>query len=257
MTGKKTKVISEGVWGELLNQQVPLLLQAKTIRKEEKIGLVIVDIVNGFATTGAGSMAPRQPNHQIAQMVAEANDLAKLFCGQNRPILAFLDTHHPEQQEYPYPSHCVVGTGEEDLVPALKWLEQEKSVTLIRKDCINGFIGAYDHSGNNQLLGWVKQQQLQELLVIGICTDICVMDLVLTLLSARNHGMLGKVDKIWVYEKGCSTFDLPRAEVEEKKLPLHLCHPQQLTHHMGLYFMASRGAQLLGTVKMESLYNFG
>ncbi len=251
MAGKSNKVIPEVVLEKLLNQQMPLLLQAKTIGKEEKIGLVIVDIVNGFATTGAGNMAPQQPNQQIVQMVAEANDLAKLFCSQHKPILALLDTHRPEQQEYPYPSHCVVGTGEEDLVPALKWLEREKSVTLIRKDCINGFIGAYDHSGNNQLLTWVKHHQLQELLVIGICTDICVMDLVLTLLSARNHGMLGKVEKIWVYEKGCSTFDLPRAEVEEKKLPLHLCHPQQATHHMGLYFMASRGAQLLGAVKIE------
>lgn len=251
MPNKKTEVISETALDKLLQQYMPLVKETKTIKKEEKIGLIIVDIVNGFATVGAGNMAPQKPNAQIAQMVIEANNIAKFFCTHHKPVLAFLDSHRPGQQEYPYPTHCVAGTGEEKLVPALKWLEKEKSVTFIPKDCINGFIGAYDNNtGKNQLLEWVARNQLEELLVIGICTDICVMDLVLTLLSARNHQMLGKVEKIGVYDKGCSTYDLPRAEVEEKKLPLHLCHPQSSTHYMGLYFMASRGAQLFQAIKM-------
>ena len=55
------------------------------------------------------------------------------------PVLAFLDTHDSGKQEPPYPPHCESGTGEEDLVPELKWLEKEPQATLVRKDCINGF----------------------------------------------------------------------------------------------------------------------
>jgi hypothetical protein len=31
-------------------------------------------------------------------------------------------------------------------------------------------------------------------------------------------------------------------------LPETAAHPQDLTHHMGLYFMASRGAEIVGDV---------
>ena len=44
--------------------------------------------------------------------------------------------------EPPYPPHCEAGTGEENLVPELAWLERDSNTMLVRKDCINGFIGA-------------------------------------------------------------------------------------------------------------------
>ena len=48
-----------------------------------------------------------------------------------------------------------------------------------------------------------------QMLVVGICTDICVMDFVVTVLSARNHGILSPLEEVLVYIKGCSTYDLP------------------------------------------------
>ena len=91
---------------------------------------------------------------------------------------------------------------------------------------------------------------MANVLVVGICTDICVMDFVLTLLSARNHGMLPSLKEVMVYDKGCSTYDLPRNVVEEIGLPPSASHPQEVTHYMGLYFMASRGAQLVESVQV-------
>lgn len=155
-------------------------------------GLIIVDEVNGFATVGAGNLAPQVPNEQVSVMVSETNRLAHSFTQQAMPVLAFLDTHDSGKQEPPYPPHCERGTGEEDLVPELKWLEKEPQATLVRKDCINGFIGAFQQDGSNAVIDWVKDNNVANVLVVGICTDICVMDFVLTLLSARNHGMLPK-----------------------------------------------------------------
>lgn len=208
-------------------------------------GLVIVDEVNGFATVGAGNLAPPTANAQVARMIEETVSVGRRFQVEGWPILAFLDTHEPGKPEPPYPPHCEAGTGEEQLVPALDWLETEAAATLIRKDCINGFVGAIE-GGRNRLVDWVNETRLKAVLVVGICTDICVMDLVLTLLSARNHGMMPTLEDIVVYEPGCSTYDLPRATAEQLGLPATAAHPQHLTHHLGLYFMASRGAILAG-----------
>ena len=120
----------------------------------------------------------------------------------------------------------------------------------MRKDCINGFIGAFRNDGSNSLIEWVNDKNVKNVLVVGICTDICVMDFVVTLLSARNHGMLPSLNEVVVYDKGCSTFDLPRSVVKEIGLPKSASHPQDLAHYMGLYFMASRGAQLVKSAKI-------
>ncbi|HMS44647.1 MAG TPA: isochorismatase family protein [Alphaproteobacteria bacterium] len=232
---------------QLMQRHFPVDFQELDVR-ESKIGLIIVDVVNGFATVGSGPLAPARQNHQVSRMISETNKLAKAFERQHKPILAFLDTHTPGKPEHPYPPHCEFGTGQEDLVPDLNWLNHSAEATLVRKDCINGFIGSYQSNGQNTLISWVEQRKIHQLLVVGICTDICVMDLVLTLLSARNHGILGKVQNIFVYEPGCATYDLTSQDVAKLALPPTSIHPQIPAHHMGLYFMASRGAVLLDRI---------
>ncbi len=212
-------------------------------------GLVIVDIVNGFATVGCGPLAPPAPDEQVAHMVREADHLARDFVWKSRPILAFLDTHVAGKPEPPYPAHCEAGSGQEELVPQLQWLAGVKSTTLVRKDCINGFVGAIDAAtGRNAVVDWVNANGLQAVLVLGICTDICVMDFVLTLLSARNHDLMPGLTDIAVFEPGCATYDLPKDAALSLGLPETAAHPKDLTHHAGLYFMASRGARLISQV---------
>ena len=213
----------------------------------QRTGLIVVDEVNGFATVGAGPLAPMDANPQVAHMVAETDRLARRFAAEDRPILAFLDTHEPGKPEPPYPPHCEIGTGQEDLVPELGWLADCPQASLIRKDCINGFVGAIDGDAN-RIVDWVREHRLEGLLVVGICTDICVMDFVLTMLSARNHGLMPGLADIVVYEPGCATYDLPREATAGLGLPDTAAHPQAATHHLGLYFMASRGALLAAAV---------
>ena len=232
-------------------ESMPLSKNELDLRENgQGFGLIIVDEVNGFATVGAGNLAPQVPNEQVSVMVSETDRLARSFTKQAMPVLAFLDTHDSGKPQPPYPPHCVRGTGEEELVPELKWLEKELQATLVRKDCINGFIGSFQPDGSNAVIDWVKENNVANVLVVGICTDICVMDFVLTLLSARNHGMLPSLKEVVVYDKGCSTYDLPRNVVEEIGLPPSASHPQDVTHYMGLYFMASRGAQLVESVQV-------
>jgi nicotinamidase-related amidase len=241
---------------DALQDQMPVVMQPLTLHeagtgREAGTGLVIVDEVNGFASVGAGNLAPPTENPNVTAMVRETDRLARAFTSRNWPVLAFLDTHEPGKAEPPYPPHCERGTGEEDLVPELQWLEDAPGVTLIRKDCINGFIGATLPDGRNQVVDWVGHNHLKRLLVVGICTDICVMDFVLTMLSARNHGMMPTCEDILVHEGACATYDLPKAVVASLKMPETASHPEAATHHMGLYFMAARGAEIINAVEIS------
>ena len=240
---------------ELLRAELPVRLESYGLDGRTP-GLVIVDEVNGFCTVGAGSMAPPAPDDAIARMVAETDRLARRFAERRQAILAFLDTHQSGRPEHPYPAHCVSGTGEEMLVPELAWLEDCPHATLVRKDCINGFVGAIEAAyhgkhgqHHNRLVDWINAHRLDSLVVTGICTDICVMDLVLTLLSARNHNMMPTLTDVVVYEPATATYDLPRSAAEEQGLPPTAAHGRPATHHMGLYFMAARGAILASSLE--------
>lgn len=247
MEGKLTDRATIPDLVEILKQTMPINEASLTVR-EAGTGLVIVDEVNGFASVGCGNLAPPTENPQVTGMIEETDRLARDFTAQGWPVLAFLDTHEPGKPEPPYPPHCEAGTGEEELVPALKWLEDGSAATLVRKDCINGFVGAIRPDGSNQVVDWVNEDRLRQLLIVGICTDICVMDFVLTMLSARNHRLMPTLEDIIVYSGGCATYDLPREVASGLGLPETAAHPQQPAHYLGLYFMASRGAILAGRV---------
>ena len=240
--------------GDLLEQllHVELPVALRPYRLPPGSGLVIVDEVNGFCTVGAGNLAPRAPDERIAAMVERTAALARTFIQRRQPVLAFLDTHEPGRPEPPYPPHCVRGTGEENLVPELAWLADDPDVSLVRKDCINGFVGAIELTSakgqhglsRNRFVDWATSHRLETVVVVGICTDICVMDFVLTLLSARNHRLVPTLKDVVVWEPACATYDLSRETAAALALPATAAHPGAATHHAALYFMAARGAIL-------------
>ncbi|KAL8151865.1 hypothetical protein V2J09_021673 [Rumex salicifolius] len=103
---------------DLLKQEIPVAEESLFLSGDVTTGLVLVDVVNGFCTVGAGNMAPPVPNEQISDMVEEAARLSKIFCEKRWPVFAFIDSHHPDIPEPPYPPHCIIGTAESKLVPA-------------------------------------------------------------------------------------------------------------------------------------------
>jgi nicotinamidase-related amidase len=232
---------------ELPVATTPVSLEAR------RCGLVIVDEQNGFATVGAGALAPTEHDAQIARMVEETNRLARQFVAHGLPIVAFLDYHQADRPEPPYPPHCIVGSGEEELVPELQWLAEAPRTTLIRADCINDFVGCIDpESGRNQIVDWVNDHRLDVIVVVGICTDICVAEFVATMLSARNHRMMPELKDVVVYEPGCATYDLPKARAVALGLSEAAAHPQDVAHHLGLYLMAARGARLASQITVSA-----
>eukprot|EP00850_Spirogloea_muscicola_P023263 SM000343S12819 [mRNA] locus=s343:84749:86256:+ [translate_table: standard] len=184
-------------------------------------------------------------------MVAETAALAAAFAKRRWPALAFLDTHAADRPEPPYPPHCLEATScgpdARRRWPAeLAWLESCPTATLVRKDCIDGFVGATAPNGSNAVVDWVRRHQLRQIVVTGICTDICVLDFVVSVLSARNHGLLPPLQDITVHAGACATYDLDRAAA--KALGTGPLHPQDAAHHVGLYVMQARGAKIVDRI---------
>lgn len=227
---------------DLVKNEIPFEEESVVFSKDVNTGLVLVDIINGFCTVGSGNLAPREPNRLITEMINESAKLARVFCDKKWPIMAFLDSHHPGKLEHPYPPHCITGTDESNLVPALQWLEREPNVTIRRKDCYDGYIGSMEEDGSNLFIDWVKTNQIKALLVVGICTDICVLDFVCSTLSARNRGFLTPLEDVVVYSQGCATFEFPVSVAKNTKDTV--AHPQELMHHVGLYMAKGRGAKI-------------
>uniref|UniRef100_A0A804NT19 Isochorismatase-like domain-containing protein n=1 Tax=Zea mays TaxID=4577 RepID=A0A804NT19_MAIZE len=202
---------------DLLRSQIPFQTDGEFVLPPRGVGLVLVDLCNGFCTVGAGNLAPVAPNKQISKMVEEAARLSKLFCDRNLPIFAFLDTHYPDKPEPPYPPHCIIGTGEEDFVPDLEWLEKEPNVTIKRKSCIDGYISCIEKDGSSVFADWIGKYQIK--------TDVVI------------------------YSGGCATYDLP-VEIATN-IKGALAHPQDLMHHIGLYMAKGRGAKIVDRVVIE------
>ncbi|CAL5378198.1 unnamed protein product [Camellia sinensis] len=114
---------------DLLKNEIPFEEESAALSEDVKTGLVLIDIINGFCTIGAGNLAPAEPSSQINEMIDELARLAKVFCNKKWPVLALLDSHYPGKLEHPYP-HCII---------ALKWLEKEPNVTIRQKDCYDGY----------------------------------------------------------------------------------------------------------------------
>ncbi|KAF4376379.1 hypothetical protein F8388_012052 [Cannabis sativa] len=228
---------------DLLKSEIPLHQETINLSEDSVTGLVLVDIINGFCTVGAGNLAPREPNTQICEMINESTRVARLFCEKKLPIMVFLDSHHPNKPEDPYPPHCIIGTDESNLVPALRWLEEEENVTIRRKDCFDGYFGSMEADGSTVFVDWVKQNHIKTLVVAGVCTDICVLDFVCSTISARNRGFLGPLlQDVVVYSTACATFHIPPHVPTNTKQVLP--HPQEFMHHVGLYMAKERGAKI-------------
>lgn len=227
-----------------MRDEMPIQIVAYDMAALE-VGLVVVNEINGWCTPGAGPLAPTVPDARIGHMVETTGRLMRGFVERRRAVLALIDGCRRDRPQ--------AGSGAEALVPALAWIENEPDVTILRTDCVNGFVGGIEavHHGThgatrNRVVDWVNAHRLQTVLVAGMCTDVAVMDFVLSMLSARNHGLMATLQDVVVLEPATATYDLPRQGAGDQGLPPTAAHPRQPAHHMGLYFMAARGAILAG-----------
>lgn len=139
----------------------------KELEKIEKL-LINVDMVNGFVKKGA------MADSYIEHIIPEHIKLMKQIKEKEEAIAIIKDTHKENCREFNrYPAHCVEGTEEADLIDELKQFEEDALVYL--KNSTSTIYAP------NFLEDIDKMINLKEIIIIGCCTDICILNLAIPL----------------------------------------------------------------------------
>ena len=148
---------------------------------------IVVDVLNGF--TREGNLASPRCLDAIPRIHRVIDE--RLRAGDQLIFLA--DTHDPNDKEFEiFPVHCVRGTHESEVVDELqKYLAGAR---LIRKRRYSGFF-------DTDLDAILRQLRPDQVTVIGVCTDICVLH---TVADLRNRDY-----RVVVPAEAVATFDAP------------------------------------------------
>lgn len=173
----------------------------KNLENVKKV-LINVDMVNGFVNFGA--MHDKYINHVISVQITKMEEYE-----QNTEYLNVIvkDTHKENCLEFErYPVHCLENTEESELVPELKKFENENSI-IFRKNSTSTIYAL----GFLELIENLKS--LEEVLIVGCCTDICILNLAIPL---RNYfDQVERDVKVKVLKEGVETYDAPNHSREE------------------------------------------
>jgi nicotinamidase-related amidase len=230
---------------DLLRDAIPLKIETVDL-SGKKAGLVDIDTTRGFCEPKCGNLAPREKDPVIESVVGQINTIAGRFVMRGLPIRAYFDCHKSDALEFmQFPPHGIEGSGEEELMPELARLKNYPYATIVPKNCINAVVADLDG-----LVRWVNENGIEALVVAGLCTDICITDFVCSAMSARNLALMPTLKEIVVFTRGCATYNLPKIAAMNAGMLGYAAHPRELTHYMGLYMMASRGAKLAFHIKL-------
>lgn len=169
--------------------------------EEVKDLLIVVDMVNGFVREGAMS------SQNIEHIVPEVEKLVKEFTENDDKQVVFVkDTHENNAREFKrYPIHCLKGTSESDNVDELK--KYEEDAIIHEKNSTSAIFP------NNLLVNIDKMKKLEKVVIVGCCTDICVINLAIPL---QNYFDQENRDvEIIVPENAVETYDAPNHKAEE------------------------------------------
>lgn len=150
----------------------------------------VVDMVNGFCKEGA------LHDKAILDVVdAQKSLMDKLEC---RNVFV-CDNHPPRTREFEsYPPHCVIGTSEAQVIDELHPYIKR----MIPKNSTNTF-----HAQGFQEFLKEDMHRYNDIIVVGCCTDLCILQFVLSLQSYLNeHNMVDH--KIIVPANGVETYHI-------------------------------------------------
>lgn len=148
--------------------ELSILDNYQTIKKEtldkDKTLVIVVDMVVGFCKEGVMS------DPAILDIVGNIQDILHYFPHH----LYFQDAHEKDCCEFDvFPKHCVINGHESEIVDALK--DDANNSTIIPKNSTNGFMAPNFMKQAGKLA-----DRYDHFIVIGCCTDICVLQFVLS-----------------------------------------------------------------------------
>ena len=133
--------------------------------------VLVIDMVRGFLEPGHNLYCP-----DYRALIPNIQALLERETAAGSAILFVSDHHDPDDLEFQiFPVHCVKGTAEPEVIPELAgYLTGDN---LIPKNRYSGFF-------NTDLSRRLEQLRPDQVIVCGVCTDICVL---YTTADARNR----------------------------------------------------------------------
>ncbi|MHB1928680.1 MAG: cysteine hydrolase family protein [Acidimicrobiales bacterium] len=144
------------------------------VRAPQRTALLVIDMQNDFLLPGAPVEVPGG-----LDLVPHVRDLGAACRHAGYPVVYTQEMHLPDLTDFGVelhfePPHCLEGGGGEDLVDGLGVAPGDVVITRKRR---------YDAFFGTELETVLRLREVENLLVAGVCTDVCVLS---TVLHARH-----------------------------------------------------------------------
>lgn len=150
--------------------------------------LMVIDTQKGF--TRIGNLASERTTAAIPRI----RGIVEEELDRGTPVIFTKDSHVENDREFEmFPPHCIVGTEEHDLVEELQDLEG-RAEAVIEKRRYSAFF-------DTDLEGLLEKLDPDEVHLVGVCTDICVLH---TAADLRNRDY-----RVVIRKEAVETFDAP------------------------------------------------
>ena len=216
-------------------QELPVFSIDEELTHPERAAVFSVDMVVGFCSQGSLA-SPR-----VASLIPTVVELFhRAHSAGVRNFVLAQDTHHEDAPEFrSFPPHCVRGTEESQTVPELREMPFSGDFFIVEKNSLHPALGT-------TLDQWLEAHQgLQDLIVVGDCTDLCTYHLAMHLrLRANAFGLAEQ--RVIVPANAVDTYELPIEVAKEVGAPPH---PGDFFHRIFLYHMALNGIHIVSAVE--------
>ncbi len=179
--------------------------------------LMVVDMINGFTNTGA------MHDKNIESIIPNCVKYIEYFLEKGMEVIAFRDYHQIYDKEFElFPTHCLAGSFESELVEEIKIFQDQ--LKIVKKNTFNGFVA----EEFQEIIS--KLNDYRNIVVTGCCTDICVIELVKSLMEHKKVNNLEY--QVIVVSSACDTYDA-------------INHNRKIYHSNALQLMNSMGAVIV------------
>lgn len=155
--------------------------------------LYCIDMVNGFVKEGA------LHDKHILSVVPEQIRLIDKFISEDERIAFIKECHNNDSMEFnSFPPHCITGTSEAELISEIK--DYEKDALVYLKNSTSGMFAKGMLEDLNSMIS------LNEVVGVGCCTDICVLNFLIPLKNYFNEN--NRDVKVFVVTNATDTYHI-------------------------------------------------
>jgi len=199
----------------------PLSLK-EVIDDPARVAICSVDMLNGFCYEGKLSSS-----RAAACIKPIVNLFQHAYAEGVKNFILIQEWHSKGAEEFnAYGSHCVQGTQEAETIPELTALHFARDFLVVRKNSLHTIVGT-------SMEQWLESHSgVDTFVVVGMCTDLCVYDMVMDLKLRANARDMRR--RVIVPANAVNTYDLPVAVASQAGA---LPHDAELLHALFLYMM--------------------